>query len=883
MQNKLPHTLSVKSALKEYHSKESGLKSDEAQQRLLKNGKNVLTDTKKHGKLYKYFSQYKDVMIIILLVAAVINLVVTIVGGANEGYIDVGIILGIVVLNTIIGYIQEDKAEKAIESLRQMSEPFSKVFRDGEIKRIPTKELVVGDVLLLEAGDIVGADCLIIETKGLSCDESSLTGESKAVSKAVCKGLPEKTPLGERTNMVFSGSNVTFGRAIALVVAVGMDTELGHIASMLEQGKPETTPIQKKLNKLGKVLSIMVIVIAVMIFVINVFVRSSHNILDALLTTIAIAVAAIPESLPAVVTIVMATGVSRMAKRKAVIRKLHAVETLGSCEVICTDKTGTLTLNKMTVKSFYVDGHIIDEDKFDIENHKEFLNGMVLCNDAFENADGFVGDPTEIGLLEFAKKHEIKKSSFEKLFSRVHEIPFDSTRKVMTTFNEVDGRVIAYTKGAPDVILKHVDKILIDNKIFELDKTQKRRYLNALQKMSEKGLRTLALCYRVHRGKKELGEADEQDMVILGIVAMQDPPRLEARMSVEECHKAGIKTVMISGDYEAVAREIATEVGIYHEGDRIVTGAELDSMTDDDLVKILEEVVVYARVTPKDKLRIVNAWKRLGKTVAMTGDGVNDAPSIKEADIGVGMGITGTEVTKQVADMVLMDDNFSTIVGAVEEGRRIYNNIQKVVAFLIGSNLVEVFAILLCTLIFPELVCFTAIQILVINLITDALPAIALSVERAEKDVMQKRPRSKKEGIFGSMWPMMIVQCIWQTICIVLTFAITFKLTNDNALATTMAFVVLSFTELFYIANIRSFHSIFTQNPFYNKWFWITMVISVLINVVLVVVPAVSGVFDLTALSLAQWGIACAVALSIIPVIELFKLVRFFITKRNKK
>ena len=883
MQEKPIHTLSAKKAIKKFGSREIGLSLVDAQERLERDGPNQLTEGKKHGKLYKYFSQFKDVMIIILLVAAVINFVVTIVSGTTEGYIDVAIILGIVILNSIIGYIQEDKAEKALESLREMSEPYSKVFRDGQVKKIPTKNLVVGDVLFLEAGDIVGADCLILETKALSCDESSLTGESKAVSKMVSDGLPENTPLGDRTNMVFCGSTVTFGHATALVVATGMNTELGHIASMLEQGKPETTPIQKKLSKLGKMLSIMVIVLAVVIFVINVLVRSSHSIIDALLTTIAIAVAAIPESLPAVVTIVMATGVSRMAKRNAVIRKMHAVETLGSCEVICSDKTGTLTLNKMTVKSFYVNGKTIDESEFDVTKNTHFINAMVLCNDAIENDEGFVGDPTETGLLAFAKKFDITKTKFNKLYPREDEMPFDSVRKDMTTFNVVDDKTIAYTKGAPDVILKHVNKILIDDKIVEFDAVQKRKFMNALHKMSEKGLRTLALCYRVHKSKKEPGEADEQSMVMLGIVAMQDPPRLEAKEAVMECHRAGIKTVMISGDYEAVAKEIATEVGIYHEGDKLLNGAELAAMTDDELLKVIEDVVVYARVTPGDKLRIVNAWKKLGKTVAMTGDGVNDAPSIKAADIGVGMGVTGTEVTKQVADMVLTDDNFASIVGAVEEGRRIYNNIQKVIAFLIGSNLVEVFSILLCTLFYPELSFFGAIQILIINFITDALPAIALSVERAEKDIMKKHPRGRKEGLFAGVWQMMIVQCVWQVLCVVLTFVITFNLTGDNLLATTMAFVVMSLTELFYIISIRSFHSIFVQNPFYNKWFWITLVGSILVDVVLIAIPALAGVVHLTSLSLAQWGIAVLVALSIVPVVELFKVVKYLIIRKKQK
>ena len=879
--DKKPYTLSPQKVYQQYNTKEQGLTEEEAQVRLLRNGPNQLKEGKKHSKLYKYFSQFKDVMIIILLLAAVINLVVTIVSHSTEGYIDVAIIVGIVILNTIIGYVQEDKAEKALESLKEMSEPFTKVYRDGQVKKIPTKDLVIGDVILLEAGDIIGADCYIIDTKGLSCDESSLTGESEPVQKSVSNGLPEDTVLGDRTNMAFSGCNVTFGRAMAVVVATGMNTELGKIAQMLEDKKPETTPIQKKLSKLGKILSIMVIIIAVVIFVINVLVRSSHSIIDALLTTIAIAVAAIPESLPAVVTIVMATGVSRMAKRQAVIRKMHAVETLGSCQIICSDKTGTLTQNHMTVKAMYVDGQIVDIDKIDAKKHTQLFNAMTLCNDAIANNDGYVGDPTELGLLECAHNFDINKNAANKQYPREMEIAFDSNRKLMTTFHQIDGKMIGYTKGAPDVMLPHATKVLINGTVRTITQEDVNAYNHALLALSEKGLRTLAFAYKVKKDKQPASTKDETDLVLLGIVAMQDPARPSARAAVAKCRAAGIKTVMISGDYEAVAKQIATEVGIYQKGDKLLSGNKLHKMTDEELKKVIQDVTVYARVTPQDKLRIVRIWKELNKVVAMTGDGVNDAPSIKQADIGVGMGVTGTEVTKQVADMVLMDDNFATIVGAVEEGRRIYQNIQKVVTFLIGSNLVEVFAILICTLCLPELTFLNAIQILFINLITDALPAIALSVERAEKDIMEQPPRSKNEGLFHGMWQYILAQTIWQTAVVAGAFIVTYNTTGDNVLATTMAFVILSMTELFYIINIRSFHSIFAQNPFYNRWFWLTLIFSFAINVILVGIPAVAGVMHLTSLSIAQWAIAVGLAATIVLIMELFKLIRY-LAHKNK-
>ena len=878
----LPFTYSPNKVYKEYKTTKKGLTQTEAELRLKRDGLNQLTEGKKHGKLYKYFSQYKDVMIIILLIAAVINMVVAIVGHSPEGFIDVGVIVGIVILNTIIGYVQEDKAEKALESLKEMSEPFTKVYRDGQIKKIPTREIVVGDLILLEAGDIVGADCYIVETQGLSCDESSLTGESQPVQKFVSEGLPKNTALGDRTNMVFSGSNVTFGRALCVVVATAMNTELGHIAQMLTQSKPETTPIQKKLASLGKILSIMVIIIAVTIFIVNVFVRSSHSIIDALLTTIAIAVAAIPESLPAVVTIVMATGVSRMAKRNAVIRKMHAVETLGSCQIICSDKTGTLTENKMTVKSFYVDDKIVDAQNLDKQKHSLLLDAMVLCNDAIQNKEDYLGDPTEIGLLKCAHSYGVSKNQYNKQYPRIFELAFDSNRKVMTTFHNINNKLVGFTKGAPDVMLPHITKVLVNGKVVSFTPKQQQEYNNALQNMSEYGLRTLTLAYKEKTSDAAPTIKDETGLVLLGIVAMQDPARKSALAAVEKCRSAGIKTVMISGDYEAVARQIATEVGIFKEGDKLLTGAQLKEMTDEELKQVIQEVSVYARVTPQDKLRIVNVWKQIDKTVAMTGDGVNDAPSIKTADIGVGMGITGTEVTKQVADMVLMDDNFATIVGAVEEGRRIYQNIQKVVTFLIGSNLVEVFSILLCTLLYPQLTFFNAIQILIINLITDALPAIALSVERAEKDVMQKPPRDKKEGLFSGMWQFILVQSVWQTLLVAGVFVGAYNILGDNLIATTMAFVTLSLTELFYIINIRSFHSIFVQNPFYNKWFWITLIGSFALTILLVAVPAVAGIVHLTSLSITQWLISIGIAATIIPVMEIFKVIRYFILKKRK-
>ncbi|MBR7091070.1 MAG: HAD-IC family P-type ATPase, partial [Clostridia bacterium] len=658
--NKRAFAQKSQSVIKQMGTSLDGLSNLEAGARLEQFGKNELQSAKKHGKLYRFFSQFKDIMLIILLIAAAVNTVLAIVQQAYADLVDVAIILTIVLLNAIVGYIQENKAEDALNTLKRMSQPFARVKRNGVVQNVLTTDVVPGDIIVLEAGDVCCADIRLIQSASLQCDESSLTGESTQVNKDADAVLAEKTPLGDRVNMVFAGSVVSYGRGLGVVVATGMNTEMGKIAEMLNTTEDESTPIQQKLTKLGKVISVIIILVAILIFLINVVIISAHSVVEALMLSIAIAVAAIPESLPAVITVILSLGVSRMSKQRAIIRKMHAVETLGSCQVICSDKTGTLTQNKMTMQFIYTDNQIIDCADLDRDRYNLLLTAMALCNDVAKGKDNYVGDPTEIALVEYTNKMGVDKYIIEKQMQRVAELPFDSNRKMMTTFNITGDGIVGYTKGAPDVLLNNCTKILIGGKVNTISDKDRRDILNNLEVLSSKGLRTLGVAYKAHNGQK-YSLQDEKDLIFVGILGMRDPPRAEAREAVEMCISAGIKPVMITGDHVSTAREIAREVGIFKDGDIILTGAELDKMSDEKFKDIIQNVSVYARVSPENKVRIVDTWKAIGKVVAMTGDGVNDAPSIKRADIGVGMGITGTEVTKEVADMVLTDDNFATI------------------------------------------------------------------------------------------------------------------------------------------------------------------------------------------------------------------------------
>ena len=877
-----PHSLNAKEIFQTYETSKKGLTSLEAQERLKQNGPNELLQAKKKSKWAMFFAQFKDFMLIILLVAALVTGIIAIVTKNYADLIDVGVILAIVLLNAVIGFIQENKAENALSSLKKLSQPFAKVYRDGKIASIPTKEVVVGDVIVFEAGDVVCADCYCLESFSLKSDESSLTGESAEVEKFADTVLPVGTVLGDRCNMLHSGCVITYGRGLGVVTAVGMNTEIGKIAGMLNEQQEEATPIQQKLNKLGKWITVAILGIAVLVFIINVVINDSNNALNALLIAIALAVAAIPESLPAVITVIMATGVSRMSKQRAIVRKMHAVETLGSCQIICTDKTGTLTQNKMTLTSIYTNENVYHKAEMGMVKNTKLFYCMLLCNDTIMQDNKTIGDPTETALVVGANALNHDFININKHYPRVAELPFDSTRKMMTTFNKVGENILGFTKGAPDVVLNNCDYIEINGEIKHLTKQMRADIESALENFASKGLRTLAFAYRPHK-TNDFSLEDEQKLIFLGITAMRDPPRDTTAQAVATCISAGIKPIMITGDHAITAREIAREVGIYKEGDTILTGQQLDNLSDEEYSKIIQNVTVYARVSPQNKVRIVQGWKSTGAVVAMTGDGVNDAPSIKCADLGVGIGNTGNEDTKETAEIVLTDDNFATIVGAVTEGRKIYTNIKKVIQFLFGTNLVEVLSILLFTLISPTLGFLSAMQILFINLITDALPALSLSVESAEKDIMKQPPRPKKESLFANIWGAMIVQVIWQTAVVLGAYYITYSQTGSEILSTTIGFAVLSISQIFHLINVRHTHSIFVSNIFHNKLYWLTLVICILLNIAVISIAPIANVFGFTPLNFTQWLIVFGLSFTIVPVIEIYKLIVYLIKKSKNK
>ena len=877
--SKIPFGMNLERIFREYDTSRAGLSQTEAEERLKNNGKNELVQKKKKSKFAIFLNQFKDFMQIILIISALVTAVIAFVQGEYIELIDAGIILAIVILNAFIGFFQECKAEDALNKLKDMSSPTAKVLRDGEIVEIPATNVVVGDVIYLEAGDVICADCYVMESHSLKCDESALTGESIDVEKRADEILGNGTALGDRVNMLHSSTVVTYGRGYGVVVAVGMDTEIGKIARLIEAQEEEMTPIQQKLKKLGKGITYGVVLIALLVFMVNMAI-GKNDFVETLMLAIAIAVAAIPESLNTVITIILSMGVSRMSKRNAIVKKMHAVETLGSCNVICSDKTGTLTQNKMNVESVFFES-LMEGSNLDKENAQNFLNCMYLCNDTKIKDNELLGDPTETALVEYCMNLGVNVNKERKEKKRINEIPFDSNRKMMTVICKVADKIISYTKGATDVVLGRCNKVLENGKVKNLSEDDRAKILGTIEDLSLKGLRLLAFAYKDKRDSNLDGK-EENEMIFLGLVAMRDPPRESSFEAVRVCCEAGIKPIMITGDHALTAKSIAQEIGIYKEGDRILTGAELDELSDDEYKEILPTVSVYARVSPQNKVRIVECWKSVGAVVAMTGDGVNDAPSIKSADIGVGMGKVGTEVTKNVADMVLVDDNFSTIVNAVEEGRKTYSNIKKVIQFLFGTNFVEVLSILLVTILFPALGFFTALQILFINLITDSLPALSLSVEKAEKDLMKKPPREKKEKLFAGVLGSMVIQVIWQTACVVLTFALCMQMTGDNALAVTMAFAVLSLSQIFHLFNVRCEKSLFVNNIFTNKVFWFTIFLGILINIAVVMIEPIAGVFGLVAMNFMQWGMVFLIAFSIIPVIEIYKWIKYLITKRKK-
>lgn len=857
----------VESVLQSEETSRSGLNSSQVSQRIEKYGPNKLQQGEKKSLIARLLGQMADPMVMVLIAAAVLS-------GAIGELADALIIMAVVIVNAVLGVVQEGKAEKAIEALQQMSSPYSKVRRDNRVMQVKSEELVPGDIVLLEAGDAVPADMRLIEASSLKIEEASLTGESVPVEKdshVLASEKGEDVSLGDRKNMAYMGTNVVYGRGEGVVVATGMSTEMGKIAGIISSTETEKTPLQKKLSSLSKVLSIGVLGICVFIFIFSVFKNGGFkggHVLEMFMTAVSLAVAAIPEGLVAVVTVVLSIGVTKMSKRNAIIRKLTAVETLGCTEIICSDKTGTLTQNKMTVVETF--------------GHKEQLVlSMALCNDANLAEDGsVVGEPTESALVRFALDAGKGKNELVKSFPRVGEAPFDSLRKMMSTLHQSEGRIIQYTKGAPDEVLRNSTHILTDAGIVPLTDEHRRRILDENKGMASKALRVLgsALRYWDAVPSDTSPENLEKELCFIGLTGMIDPVRPEAKAAIEECRQAGIRPIMITGDHRDTAVAIAKELGIITDESQAITGAEISKMSDEEFDEKVIQYSVYARVQPEHKVRIVNAWKKRGKITAMTGDGVNDAPALKSSDIGVGMGITGTDVSKSVSDMVLADDNFASIVYAVEEGRRIYDNIRKAIQFLLSSNLSEVISLFIATVM--NYVLFSPIHILWINLVTDCFPAIALGMEEAEKDIMQRPPRDPKEGIFANR---LGVKVIYQGTIIAILTLVSFMLGygESHVTAMTMAFLTMSMCEIFHSLNLRSStHSIFTLKT-RNKFLLLAMVASFVLTVCVIYLPGVNTVFKLTALSGRNFLIAIGLALSIIPIVEVEKVISRAIDRRR--
>ena len=866
---------SSEEVLNEQNTSFNGLSQSEANARLEKNGKNKLAEGKKESLLVRFLKQFAEPMTIILLVAAVISGVLEIVEHAFP--VDAVIILAVVLINAALGVFQESKAEKAIEALQEISSAMSKVIREGKQISIKSEDLVVGDIIVLEAGDAVPADARIIECASMQVEEAALTGESVPANKHTQPLKPNANgdvPLGDRKNMVFMGSTVVYGRGKAVIVATGMDTEMGKIADALAKAEEGKTPLQMKLAQLSKILTYVVIGISVVIFAVELLKMNGDitfsKLISPFMLAVSLAVAAIPEGLATVVTIVLSIGVTNMSKRNAIIRKLTAVETLGCAQIICSDKTGTLTQNKMTVVE-----HFANDEKL-------LANAMSLCSDAeydIEKQDA-IGEPTECSLVNYAEKVGMSKNQQKNILVRIGEVPFDSMRKMMTTVHKnANGEITQFTKGAPDEIIKRCTKIYENGEIKELTEERKQEALAMNKNMADRALRVLAVGLKKldNEPNEYSSEALENDLCFIGLVGMIDPVRPEVKPAIDQCRTAGIRPIMITGDHKDTAVAIAMQLGIITSADQAITGSELDTISDEEFEIAVEKYSVYARVQPEHKTRIVKAWQKKGKITAMTGDGVNDAPSIKNADIGVGMGITGTDVTKNVADMILADDNFATIVSAVGEGRRIYDNIRKAIQFLLASNLSEVFTIFIATLFtIGTGHVFEAVHLLFINLITDCLPAVALGMEKPEKDVMNRAPRNPKESIFaGGLGVGVVYQGILVALITLTSYALGYYvLSSHNAvLATTMAFMTLSMAEVFHAFNMRSLNnSIFTiKNQ--NKMLWLAGGVSFVLSTLLVMVKPIASIFSLTPLTFAQYGIAIAIAFAVIPIVEIVKLI----------
>ena len=861
--------------LKNFNVTKEGLTDKQVAESIEKNGYNELTEKKKKSLLIVFLEQFKDLLVVILIIAGILSIIT----GNVESTI---VIFAVIILNAILGTVQHVKAEKSLDSLKALSSPNAKVIRNGVKLEIPSREVVPGDILILEAGDLVVADGRIIENFSLQVNESALTGESESVNKFEDVINKNEVALGDQKNMVFSSSLVTYGRALVIVTSTGMNTELGKIATLMDETKEKKTPLQVSLDDFSKKLAIIILVICVLVFGLSVY--RETPIVDSLMFAVALAVAAIPEALSSIVTIVLALGTQKMAKENAIIKKIKSVESLGCVSIICSDKTGTLTQNKMTTRKIYADEELFDSENFNLENdiHNSLMRASILCNDSTSVDGKEIGDPTEVALVNLAHKYSLFEGEVRNTYKRLKEIPFDSDRKLMSTLHKIDNKYILYTKGALDVLLERTTHIKTSNEVRKINEEDKKKILDNNRYLSENGLRVLAFAYKEIDSDRELSLDDETDFTFLGLISMIDPPRVESSEAVRDCIMAGIKPIMITGDHKITATAIAKQIGIFKNGDMAIDGLELNKMSDEELKEKLPHISVYARVSPEHKIRIVKAWQEKGEIVAMTGDGVNDAPALKQADIGVAMGITGTEVSKDAASMILTDDNFATIVKSIANGRNVYANIKNSIKFLLSGNMAGIISVLYASLMTLP-VPFKAVHLLFINLLTDSLPAIAIGMEGSRKDILKEKPRNSKESILTKDYMIQIgLEGLLIAIFTLIAFYIGLE-SNNELVPATMAFSTLCLARLFHGFNCRGKQSIFKLGLFSNKYSIYAFVTGLVLFNSVLFIPPLQKLFEIAPLNGTL--VACIYVLAFMPTlfIQIYKVFTKDLDIKNSK
>ncbi|MGY5238050.1 cation-translocating P-type ATPase [Clostridium tertium] len=851
--------------LKIFNVSKSGLSENQVKENLDKFGYNQLTEKQKQTIMQVFLSQFKDLLVIILIIAAIIS-------AATGNLESTLVIFAVIILNSILGTVQHFKAEASLDSLKALSSPSAKVYRNGKKVEVQSKEIVPGDILILEAGDMVAADGRIIENFSLQVNESSLTGESESVNKFIDIIEKEEIALGDQKNMVFSGSLVTYGRALVVVTATGMNTEIGKIAHLMEETQEKQTPLQASLDDFSKKLAIGILIICVLVFGLSLY--RGTPMLDSLMFAVALAVAAIPEALSSIVTIVLALGTQKMAKENAIIKKLRAVEGLGSVSVICSDKTGTLTQNKMTVRKVYLDNKLIDGEDLDLNDEltNYLVNSSILCNDSTSKDGVEIGDPTEVALVNLGHKLSLDEIEIRKSHGRLAELPFDSDRKLMSTLHKFDNKNLMFTKGAFDVLLDRIVKIKTSEGVRDITYEDKQNIINANKQLSQSGLRVLAFAYKEFTNPDYLSLEDENNYTFMGLISMIDPPRVESAEAVRDCITAGIKPVMITGDHKITASAIAKQIGILRDDDRAIEGLELDKMSDEELKNNIEHISVYARVSPEHKIRIVKAWQEKNEIVAMTGDGVNDAPALKQADIGIAMGITGTEVSKDAASVILTDDNFATIVKSVANGRNIYKNIKNSIKFLLSGNTSGILSVLYTSLMALPMP-FHAVHLLFINLLTDSLPAIAIGMEKSKKDLLKDKPRARNSSILSKDF-IYEVAAEGLVIAVFTLMAFYIGLKTDSNVASTMAFATLCLARLFHGFNCRGDRSIFSIGLFSNRYSWAAFGVGLLFLNSVLFVPFLQNLFEVSDLTGSQIGYIYLLAFIPTIIIQVVKVIR---------